>query len=64
MPALRVKERGQVVGGDPNCVADAEVLEVAAIAEAIHRCGADAEHLGHLANGKEGLLRTLGGKML
>src|SRR5258705_2530325 len=62
--ALLRKKRGQVVGGNPNRVADAEVLEVAALAEAIDRRGAHAEELGHLTNRKQCPLQTLGGKML
>ena len=62
--ALLRNERGQVVGGYPNRVADAEVLEVATFAEAIHGGRAHAEQLGDLANRKQGLLRTPGRKML
>jgi hypothetical protein len=62
--ALRLQERGHVIGGDANRVADPEVLEVAARAEAVDRRGAHAEQMSDLANRKQGLSGTPGGNML
>jgi hypothetical protein len=59
-----LQERGHVVGGNSNRVADAEMLEVATLAEAIDSPGAHAEELADLANRKQGLPRTPGGKLL
>jgi hypothetical protein len=61
--ALRLQERGHVIGGDANRVADPEVLEVAARAKAVDRRGAHAEQMSDLANIKQGLSGTPGGKM-
>ena len=71
--ALRLKDRGQsrstnsrgvhavalleLVAGNPNRAADAEVLQVAALADAIHGRSARSEQLGDLANRKRGLSR-------
>ena len=55
---------GQIFETDANRMADADVLEVAALAESIHGGGGHPEQLGDLADRKQRFSRTPARKML
>ena len=55
---------GQILKPDANRVTDAQVRELADFAESVDSRGAHVQELGDLADGKQGLPRTPGGKLL
>jgi hypothetical protein len=61
---LSLHKLRDVDAADPDCVANADVRELAMFAEPVDGRRAYAEPLGHIPHGKQRFMGVLGGKFL